>query len=56
MSQDIILGLIRHGLTTLGGVLVARGYLDDGTLQAIIGALLTLGGAGWSVYAKRVAA
>jgi hypothetical protein len=47
------LGLIRHVLTFGGGLLVAKGYTDDAMVQEIIGGVMTLAGAGWSVGAKR---
>lgn len=53
MSRDMILGLLRHVLTLLGGVLVARGYTDDATMQTVAGAVVTLGGAVWSMLDKR---
>lgn len=53
MNRDMILGLLRHALTAGGGVLVAKGVVDDGTLQTIIGAVVTLAGAAWSVADKR---
>lgn len=45
-------GIIRHALTSFGGVLVAKGYLDSGAVEAIVGAAMTLIGAGWSMYRK----
>lgn len=48
-----IAGLIRHALTTLGGVLVTNGWLSDGELQASIGAVVTVVGVVWSIYEKR---
>ena len=53
MNQDQILGIARHVLTTLGGVVVTRGFVDESTMISIVGALVTLAGAAWSVYAKR---
>lgn len=55
MNQDQILGLVRHLLTALGGLLVAKGYVDDTTMVTVVGALATIIGAGWSVYTKRAA-
>ena len=56
MNQDQILGIARHVLTTLGGVVVTRGFVDESTMISIVGALVTLAGAAWSVYAKRTKA
>ena len=41
---------------TLGGVVVTRGFVDESTMISIVGALVTLAGAAWSVYAKRTKA
>jgi hypothetical protein len=53
MTSEMWLGLTRHLLTALGGVLVARGVVDTGTVQTAIGAIITLAGAGWSIWDKR---
>lgn len=52
-QMDIILGLIRHALTAGGGVLVAKGYLDAGGAETVVGAIITLIGAVWSVWDKK---
>jgi hypothetical protein len=52
MKQDIILGLVRHILTALGGILVTKGLADAAGLESAIGALVTLAGFVWSVVAK----
>jgi hypothetical protein len=52
-QMEMFLGLIRHGLTTVGGVLVAKGYIDAGLIEGVVGAIVTLLGAGWSIYDKK---
>ena len=52
MKADIILGLIRHVLTLLGGYYVARGALDQGTADTAVGAITALVGIGWSIHDK----
>jgi len=47
------LGLIRHVLTTAGGVLAGKGVIESGQIETIVGALVVLIGVGWSVWAKR---
>jgi hypothetical protein len=54
--KDQVLGLIRHTLTFVGGVIVAKGLVDDVVFQEILGAVMTLIGAGWSVASKKSAA
>jgi hypothetical protein len=36
--------VLRHSLTAIGGVLVALGYIDESALEALIGAIMTIGG------------
>lgn len=56
MTKDMWLGLARHLLTTAGGFAVGKGLLDAGTMEAVVGALVVLIGAGWSVTDKKKAA
>lgn len=56
MNQDQVLGLARHLLTTLGGVLIAKGLLDEASSTQVIGALSTLVGVVWSIMSKKKAA
>jgi hypothetical protein len=53
MNRSILLGLIRHTLTTVGGVLVTRGLLTTADLDAIAGGLAVLAGVLWSILEKR---
>ena len=53
MSQEQLLGILRHVLTFGGGLIVANGNVDDATMQTIIGAIVSLAGAVWSVHSKR---
>jgi len=36
--------ILRHIITAIGGVLVAFGYIDESALEALIGAIMTIGG------------
>jgi hypothetical protein len=49
------LGLIRHGLTFLGGVLVTQGVIDSELFLELSGAAMTLIGGIWSVIDKNKA-
>lgn len=52
MDQAQILGILRGVLAALGGSLVANGVINDGQLQTIIGAVLTIAPIVWSVIQK----
>lgn len=47
--------LVRTLLQTVGAALVTRGYLDDGSMQIVVGALMTLITTGYSLYIRRKA-
>jgi hypothetical protein len=51
--NDQIAGIVRHVLTSLGGALVAGGYLTSEEWTAVAGALAVLIGLVWSILAKR---
>ncbi len=53
VNSDQIIGLARHLLTTAGGILVAKGVIDETSMLAVVGSLATIVGVAWSVYAKR---
>jgi hypothetical protein len=52
MKKEQILGIIRHALTFVGGVLITKGVIDEASFVEISGALLTLIGTVWSVVNK----
>lgn len=53
MNSDQITGIIRAILAAVGGLLVQRGYVDSQNLNIIIGAVMTIGAAAWSVHNNR---
>jgi hypothetical protein len=53
MLKPAILALIRQLLTVAGTALVARGLVQATDVEPVIGALLTIGSAIWSVADKR---
>jgi hypothetical protein len=53
MQRDVILGIIRHILTTAGGGLVAKGTLDGDEMSQLAGGIVAILGVVWSVLAKR---
>jgi len=58
MKKEIVLGVVRHTLTFVGGILIAKGLIDEGVLSEIIGGVIALVGGLWSVIdkTKRVSA
>ena len=52
MFKDMALGMARHALTVAAGALVAKGVVDAGTAEAVVGGLLALVGFGWSALEK----
>ena len=50
--KEIILGIIRHTLTFVGGIFVMKGITDEQTITEIIGGALTLIGGIWSIINK----
>lgn len=52
MGREFTLALARHILTGVGSVLVARGVVDSGTVEAIAGGVLAIIGLAWSYKDK----
>jgi hypothetical protein len=52
LTKEQVLGIVRHTLTFVGGIVVAKGLVDESTVTEIIGGVLTLTGAIWSIVAK----
>jgi hypothetical protein len=52
-SKEQILGVVRHTLTFVGGILVMKGLVDEATVTEIIGGVMTLAGTIWSVIEKK---
>jgi len=52
LTKEQLLGIIRHTLTFVGGIVVARGLVDETLVTEIIGGVLTLTGAIWSIIDK----
>jgi len=53
MTQEQILGFIRHALSLLGGIGVTKGFFDEETLFELVGAAMTLIAFGWSYLSKK---
>ena len=53
LTKEQVLGIIRHGLTFVGGVFVMQGLVDETIVTEIIGGVVTLTGAIWSIVSKK---
>jgi len=53
MSKEQLLGILRHVLTFVGGLLVTKGLVDAGMVEQVLGGLLTIVGGLWSVFSKK---
>ena len=52
LTKEQLLGILRHTLTFVGGILVTKGLMDEATATEIVGGIVTLTGTIWSVLAK----
>lgn len=52
MKKEQTLGILRHSLTFLGGLLVMKGIIDETAATEIIGGIITLVGTIWSIVEK----
>jgi hypothetical protein len=52
MTKEQILGIARHALTFIGGVLIMKGIVDETAWTEISGGAVTLIGAVWSIVDK----
>lgn len=55
LTKEQLLGIVRHVVTFIGGVLVMKGLVDDSLVQEILGGATTLAGAIWSIVHKNKA-
>jgi hypothetical protein len=50
--KDILFPLMRHGLTSAGGYLAAKGVIAASTVDEAVGAVIVLVGVLWSIFEK----
>jgi len=55
LTKEQILGIVRHGLTFIGGILITKGFIDEATATEIVGGIITLTGTIWSIIEKNKA-
>lgn len=53
MSKDQVLGIVRHVLTFVGGILIMKGISNEGTITEAIGAVVAAVGAIWSIIKNK---
>ena len=53
LSKEQVLGIIRHALTFVGGILVMHGLVDETIVTEIVGGVMTLTGTIWSIIDKK---
>lgn len=53
VNAEVVAGVVRHVLTVLGGALMMSWGIDGGTWEVVAGAIATLAGFSWSLWAKR---
>ena len=53
LTKEQFLGILRHTLTFVGGVLVTNGILDESVIIELTGGVMTLAGAIWSIVSKK---
>lgn len=51
MDSTVILGIVRHVLTAVGGFLITKGWIS-GDVEVWVGAVMTLIGLVWSIIDK----
>jgi hypothetical protein len=53
LTKDQLLGIVRHSLTFIGGILIMKGLVEESTFAEITGGVLSLTGAIWSIINKK---
>lgn len=53
LTGPVVLGVLRHVLTAVGGALATNGVLEAGQIETAVGAALTLAGIAWSAWEKK---
>lgn len=53
LTKEQGLGIVRHALTFIGGILIMKGLVDETLFAEITGGVITLVGAIWSIIDKK---
>ena len=52
MNKEQVMGIVRHALTFVGGILVLKGYTTDADYTVLSGLIITAVGSIWSIVNK----
>jgi hypothetical protein len=52
MNKEQKLGVIRHVLTFVGGILLAKGLVDESLMTDLVASIMVIIGGVWSVVSK----
>ena len=55
LTKEQLLGILRHSLTFIGGILVTKGLIDETLLIEFTGGVVALAGTIWSIVEKNKA-
>ena len=53
ITKEQVFGVIRHGLTFVGALLLIKGQVDEGQWYELTGAAMTLVSIVWSIFEKK---
>lgn len=53
LTKGQLLGIVRHSITFIGGILVMKGLIENSMVEEIIGGATTLVGTIWSIVGKK---
>ena len=53
MNKEQVLGIIRHSLTFVGGILIIKGLSNEAVINETIGLVMTAVGAIWSLIKNK---
>ena len=53
LNKEQVMGIVRHALTFIGGIVVMKGLVDETVITEVIGGVMTVVGAVWSILDKK---
>ena len=53
LNKEQVMGIVRHALTFIGGIVVMKGLVDETVITEVIGGVMTLVCAVWSILDKK---